>query len=303
MARLWKNGENGTAKNGKFVFSRFLPISHIFYTFPTRYFWQFPTISYFPPFSPISSWLANSAAANADACTCTGSQPEGTGGRTRTVASQKPGQWAVECTGLKWGHPVPLADQIEAESSEAGVMVQGGDLVSLPTDCFYPVTPPLTRSEGRGISGACGGCAGRGQQRRGPHTHTVARNPVNRMNPPASLSLALHRDWFCIREGAPATLQTSGGGSAKVATSDGGPKCTAPSSDGGFAEWRTKVCWFTHLVGSGGGPGEWMTFPRRVCETCQLGPQVEVVAEGSASTTASTPARTATSASPTARER
>ena len=63
MARLWKNGGNGTGKNGNFVpngpiflrfFSRFLPSSHIIHTFPTMYFWQFPPIFHFPPFPPIS---------------------------------------------------------------------------------------------------------------------------------------------------------------------------------------------------------------------------------------------------------
>ena len=75
MARLWKNGGNGTETNGEFVpncpifprlFSRFLPISHNFYTFPTMHFWQLPTIPHFatffpppPPFSftSVASWL------------------------------------------------------------------------------------------------------------------------------------------------------------------------------------------------------------------------------------------------------
>ena len=67
MARLRKNGKNVTPENGKFVpncpiclrfLSPFLPISHIFYTFPAMYFGNFPqfTISphfpHFPPFHP-----------------------------------------------------------------------------------------------------------------------------------------------------------------------------------------------------------------------------------------------------------
>ena len=103
MARLWKNRENGTGKNGKFVpncliflrfFSNFLRISHMFPTLPLGIFSIFshfpispqspPTISPdFPPFSPISSHfppflhfphfslplplVGYSAAANADA--------------------------------------------------------------------------------------------------------------------------------------------------------------------------------------------------------------------------------------------
>ena len=89
MARLWKSGENGIGKNGKFctklyqiVFFDLSPVSYQFHTFfalPTMYFWQFPTIPkippifahsppffsispHFPPFPPffftyVASWL------------------------------------------------------------------------------------------------------------------------------------------------------------------------------------------------------------------------------------------------------
>ena len=101
MARQWKNGQDGTGKNGGIVqncpiflpfFSHFLSISNIFCTFPKIYFWQFLTIPQFYPFPPhfpslfpflphfsifpifqrTCGWAANLAADNAEACDCCG---------------------------------------------------------------------------------------------------------------------------------------------------------------------------------------------------------------------------------------
>ena len=65
MAKLWKNGENGTRKNGKFVPDCLIfpisPISYKFHAFFLHFplgifgiFSHFPISPHFPPYFPIS---------------------------------------------------------------------------------------------------------------------------------------------------------------------------------------------------------------------------------------------------------